>query len=136
MRRFALVCALFTGLYTLSACTEHEWTIRLGQLSDTSSAGITAPAVFHVGVPDTVSIKTYGNGCVRLANTQVTVQGLLATIQPVDSVRIRDVCTEQLAVFVHKAAVTFQQAGSATIRILGRNDFLTNITVERSATVQ
>ena len=136
MTRFAEISAAAAALWLLSACTTHDWTIRLGQFSDTTSAGITTPAVFHVGVPDTVSIHTVGNGCVRLANTTVTVQGLLATIQPVDSIMIRDVCTDQLATFTHKAAVTFQQAGTATIRILGRNDFVTNITVERTATVQ
>ena len=94
------------------------------------------PASFRVGVPDTVSITTVGNGCVRMANTQVQVQGLVATIQPVDSNRIRDICTDTRRTFIHKAGVTFQQAGSATLRILGRTELLTNIIVERSVPVQ
>jgi len=136
MNRLARISALFAGLYVLTACTEHDWTVRLSEIDDTSSAGIVTPASFRVGVPDTVSITTVGNGCVRMANTQVQVQGLLATIQPVDSNRIRDICTDTRRTFIHKAGVTFQQAGSATLRILGRTELLTNIIVERSVPVQ
>lgn len=79
-------------------------------------------------VPDTVaagrsfsvSIRTYGGGCVRKGDTEVAQEERSATVTPFDVHSGANVCTAELKLFEHTATVTFRSPGSATVRFRGR----------------
>ena len=83
---------------------------------------VTAPASVLVGDPVTVSVTSYGGGCVRKGYTDV-VQGerMTVSVRPYD-LYVGDgkvVCTDELALYQHDVTLRFDQPGTATIRIHG-----------------
>jgi len=67
-----------------------------------------------------VSVLTYGGGCESKGETESVVRGLEAEIRPYDyTVVAGTVCTSELKVFAHEAALEFRQSGTARVRIYG-----------------
>jgi hypothetical protein len=68
-----------------------------------------------------VRITTYGDGCFSKGETEVTVDGMVATITPYDYTEPESaVCTMQLVTFKHETTVDFRDGkGEALIRIHG-----------------
>ncbi len=84
---------------------------------------ITTPDTVAVGAPATIEVKTYGGGCVSKGETRVTVEGLLAVVEPLDSVITPSpeaACTDELRFFSHIVTVEFTERGTATLRVRGR----------------
>ncbi len=72
------------------------------------------------GVPFTVSFMTFGGGCTReVARTDVRRDGNLLEIRPYNRRQKADVCTDDLLFLEHRVAEQFDQAGLATIRVIG-----------------
>ncbi len=86
---------------------------------------ITAPDAVTAGTPFTVTVTTYGGGCVGLGETRVTVSGLTVVIEPFDWVTQPQpgaACTDQLIRFRHLATVEIVVRGTATLRVRGRRE--------------
>lgn len=85
---------------------------------------IDLPETVAVASAFTVSIQSYGGGCTSQGDTDVQVEGLLATIRPFD-LEPSDpevICPAILRVFEHVATIQFDQPGTATVRVLGRRE--------------
>lgn len=91
----------------------------LGYVGDT--ALITLPARASVGTPVTIRASTFGDGCYRQGETEVSRNGLAAEIAPFDYRQegAGVICTHQLREFPHQAVVTFDTPGQAVITIRG-----------------
>ena len=86
---------------------------------------ITAPDAVTAGAPFAVTVTTYGNGCVALGETRVTVSGLTVVVEPFDWVAQQPpgaACPEQLILFSHLATVEIVERGTATLRVRGRRE--------------
>jgi hypothetical protein len=116
-----------TGLLACTAGTEPRFPVWEGAPGviyfSHDGPAVTVPDSFLVGVPDTVTVLTYGGGCVSGGYTESDVDGLLAVVRPIDNVVVRapanHACTDILLEFRHEAALTFGEAGTATIRFVG-----------------
>jgi len=81
---------------------------------------IEVPGSATAGQAFSVTIRTYGGGCVREGYTEVSVQGRTAQLRPRDMQSdSAEVCTAELRTFRHESRVTFDQPGRATVRIHG-----------------
>lgn len=80
-----------------------------------------APARASVNQPFTVTVITHSSSsCTTSAGAQVEVTHLTATITPLD-LKEEGPCTADLAVHPREVELTFQQAGEATMRVIGQN---------------
>lgn len=103
------------------------------------TVGIILPDTVLANVPANISVRTHGGGCISQGETRVSVDGLLAVIEPFDSVVVGDdlVCTTELWVFTHTALLQFGQTGIATARIIGiREPSGDTISVDRIVVVR
>lgn len=104
-------------LLATAACSDTAlFSIRPGQLQDAQS--ILLPDTFRVGTTDSVVILTIGDGCIKRSETKSTVQGLLAVVEPRDSVLTRSGCSDTPVSIRHRATLVFQAAGEATVRVV------------------
>lgn len=101
---------------------------------------VVTPAVARVGVPFTIDIRSWGGGCTERDSTTVRVSGRTAEVRPLvrEPAPSRDqACFTIIKQFTHTAAVTLTQAGTATVRVVGRRqDDGRAVTVTRTVTVQ
>ena len=81
---------------------------------------IEGPAVVSRGQSFTVTVATFGNGCVTAAGADVVIDGLISTITPYDVV-VRATCPDILKTFPRAVQLSFGQAGAATVRVNGRS---------------
>lgn len=100
---------------------------------------IVTPDTVNAGEEFTVSVSTYGNGCVEKGSTEYEVDGLDATITPYD-IEIRGgtiACTDVLKELTHTATLQFAGAGIARVTVQGRQRPRGDpVTVERSVVVE
>ncbi len=68
-----------------------------------------------------VTITTYGSSCNAKGQTQVSVDGMVATVIPFNLQPTRGVCVADLRVFLHDTVIVFPQSGHASIRVRGIN---------------
>jgi hypothetical protein len=82
---------------------------------------VTAPDTAKRLQPITVTITSYGGGCISQGETDVAISDLQAEIRPYryEVVGPDVVCTLELRVFEHVATLQFAKLGTATIRVLG-----------------
>ena len=83
---------------------------------------ITVPTEFEAGQPSTVSVATFGDGCVSMGETRVEVDGLSAVVAPWNLVPTPGadvVCTMILKRITHTVEIVFDQSGSATVTVRG-----------------
>ena len=104
---------------------------RTCRCTTASSSGTRWPTCRHQnpnhgisGVPITLAFYTVGGGCTRTGPTSASVDGLVAVIQPFDSV-VTELppnwgCPMDLRGLEHTATVRFASAGTATVQVLGR----------------
>jgi hypothetical protein len=117
-----LLLPLIALLGAAVACpTEVEYEVRRGTLEYYGfPADVTVPDTVPVNTPAPIVVKTYGGGCIfAKASEEVSVEGLLAVVEPYDSVRVATVCRANLRTFSHTADVQFDQQGTATVRVVG-----------------
>ena len=82
---------------------------------------VEVPATAERGVPFTVTVRTYGGGCDRVAGTEVRAVGpSVVEVAPYDFTRPNALCTDQLVALTHAAAVRFDVAGTSRVRVRGR----------------
>ncbi|MDO8434615.1 MAG: hypothetical protein Q7S58_19640, partial [Candidatus Binatus sp.] len=84
---------------------------------------LSVPSSARVGVPISITVTSFGGGCIGPGETEVTFQDSGAEIRPhrYETVRLPpDMgCTRELRVFQHTATLQFAQAGEARVRIVG-----------------
>jgi hypothetical protein len=84
------------------------------------TASIAAPDTVARGAPFEVRVRTFAGGCTReIARTEVRAAGDLVEIRPYNRRRRSEVCTSDLLFLEHRAHVTLEAQGPATIRALG-----------------
>ncbi len=93
-------------------------------VSHSDTLVIEAPARTEVGRPTDVYVTTYEGGCNRPDVTSAEVDGRRATIVPYRLVPTdpNAACTRDLLVNRRLVRLTFESAGSATIRVIGREE--------------
>lgn len=85
---------------------------------------IDAPDQVQVGETFLVRVSTVGlDGCWEPVDAQVAVEGLTATVEPLDSRGDREnvACTQALEFLEHPVELSFAEAGEAVIRVEGRS---------------
>ena len=89
-------------------------------------AYIELPGTVRVNVPFDVSIRTYAGGCIAQADTEVQVNGMVATVAPFDSFIVklpaRRPCTADLRHYTHASRITFTTVGRALVIFRGRRE--------------
>ena len=116
------ILALAIGLGCSSMAPTGEVRVPgtlLGYYGD--SAFVTVSARAPVGTPVTIRASTFGDGCYREGETDVSRNGLTAEIAPFDYRQegAGVICTRELIEFSHEAVVTFDTPGQAVITIRG-----------------
>jgi hypothetical protein len=81
---------------------------------------VDVPPSATAGVPFTMSVTTYGGGCIAEAETVVQVNGWRADVVPYQRVSI-GLCTQELRITKREASVTFAVPGQAVVRVIGRD---------------
>jgi len=130
-RRFT--CWILLAVVLPAACSgsslEPETQVTIGHFS--SDQAIQVPTSVTVGQGFLVEVTTVGDGCVDHSSTQVAVNGLVATVIPLDEVAIGVPCQGIEKHFRHAGIVRFHQTGQAVVRIQGLNT-----TIERPVLVR
>ena len=129
---FAISCGIWPS-------EGKEWELRRGTVEFYDDPIVIEHAdTFTLGASGSVTVRTYGGGCVRQGVSEVAVNGLTAVIEPFDSVHVAaQVCTDILRLFRHVVAVSFTERGTATLRIVGLSRPADDeITVTRHVVVQ
>ena len=100
---------------------ELQTQIGIGELA--LSQEIAIPTSVKVGQGFLVKVITVGDGCVDHASTQLAVNGLVATIIPLDEFNVTAgvPCQSIGKSFNHYATVRFYQTGQALVRVQGSN---------------
>jgi len=77
-------------------------------------------ATVRVGEVTTVRFTSFGGGCIRLGETEVSVSGLTSDIRPHRSeLPPNTVCTAELRIDQNVAELQFAEPGRARVRIVG-----------------
>lgn len=139
--RAAALLAAFGLFLTLSACEDATGPTRGTNRGILEFSGGTASAAAQTAVPDALSgsieapdtvqagesfpvtVRTVGlDGCWEPVMEEVTVTGLVADVIPFDSAEKPEgvACTAALELLDHDFSLTFDEAGTATIRVDGR----------------
>jgi len=87
---------------------------------DTSSVSL--PVSSHVGVPFSLTVTSFGGGCIAHGGVEFTLRGLDAEVQPYRyDVRLPPnmACTRELRVFHDTVSLEFDEPGDATVRAVG-----------------
>jgi hypothetical protein len=116
-----------TALFATAACprvsgVSERWEARPAIIVDNQDARIVLPARVRAGEEFQVQVTTYGGGCHRQGRTEVVVSqsARSADLYPRDQLNVAaEVCTQQLKMFTHSAAVRIDQPGTAQIRVHG-----------------
>jgi hypothetical protein len=116
---------------TLFGCTslvgpERTWERQVGaiEIGGNQPPPIERPDTVEQGVPFATTVVTFGSSiCVRADGAEVEVSGLTAHITPYDLVAVTGFCTDDLAPYPREVTLQLDQAGEATVQVLGRNLF-------------
>jgi hypothetical protein len=136
MRRLASVI-LLAPAYLAAACSsptgDDDWQRVVGTIDPLLSSVqlVFIPEGITAGQPFTVTVTTVGSSsCTRAAGADLAVSGGSATITPYDEIRTGSdlACTDDLRPFPRDITLTLPSAGTAEIRIHGR-DFRSDETV-------
>jgi hypothetical protein len=85
-----------------------------------SAEQVTVPATAPRGEPFTVTVITHGGGCLSQGPTRVRIHGTTAEVRPYDVDNGSDICTADVEMYEHTATLRFDQPGTATVRVHGR----------------
>lgn len=117
MRSVALLLLL------LAACwdADDSLVVDLGVITTSFELGpsIEHPAVAQSGADASVTVLTYGDDCTWGKRTDVEVTGLIAVIRPFDESAVESLCGDAVFSYRHTTSIRFEQAGMATITVLG-----------------
>lgn len=83
-----------------------------------------APDTIDAGVSFTVTVRTFGGGCIDQGDTEVSVAGQTAELRPFDIFTTHlprnYACPDILFHYSHTASVRFTESGVAVVRVVGR----------------
>lgn len=101
---------------------------------------VTVPETVTVGETFSVTVMTYGGGCIEQGETDVRLEARRAEIRPYDyNVTPRLPCDTSLHTFEHTATVIFTEVGEAEVVFYGQSvsdDGATNTSATRTVTVR
>ena len=137
---------LIVLLLALASCDGSRTVREEGVISfygDTDEV-ILAPDTAQAGEALTVTVQTFGDGCVDADNMEVAITGELAVLTPYDLITIpgrNGACPQIEKRPEHTAQVVFEEPGSATLRVNGMLKDNANpegvmTTIEKTITVQ
>jgi hypothetical protein len=122
------------GSLSLAGCgllgpDEAEYAQRLATIEHYQEKTVVElPDTVGVGRQFLISVRTFGGGCIRKGDTEVTMRdAALAEVEfrPFDYEAVRlppnTVCTADLRYHDHTALVTINRPGPAVVRIIGRS---------------
>jgi hypothetical protein len=117
-----------TSLFAAAACPgitglAERWERQPAYLIDHETARVGVPAQVNAGADFQVNVTTYGGGCERQGETEVSVSqpARTADVTPYDETNVAaEACTQELKMFSHTATVRFEQPGTAVVRVHGR----------------
>jgi hypothetical protein len=118
----AFIVATLLGCASLVG-PERTWERQVGviEIGGDQPPPIELPDTVEQGVPFATSVVTFGSStCVRADGAEVNTSGLTAHIIPYDLVAVTGVCTDDLAPYPREVTLQFDEAGEATVRVLGR----------------
>lgn len=84
------------------------------------TAEMAVPEVVQAGADFTVTLETFGGGCVGKSHTRVDAVGTSAIVTPVDEHSGAENCTADLRILDHSTLLRFDGRGSATVIVRGR----------------
>lgn len=109
------------------------------EMDVSTPAQVELPTSVRVGDRFTVRVTTYGGGCTRKGDTQVSVSGSQVEVRPYDfHPRAGEDagCTRDIRMHLHEASVWLEQPGPATVIVHGRRmPADETVTVTRTLTV-
>ncbi len=86
---------------------------------------LSAPETVQAGVPFDITVRTIGGGCTEADGVEREVSERLAVLKPFDLTTVpgnNSACPAIVTRPEHTAQITFEEAGSATIRVEGRSE--------------
>jgi hypothetical protein len=112
------------GALSLACGTGPDEALEVGWVCCPHEAlQLSLPDTVEPGVPFTVTLETYGNGCYRKGTTEVTQEGDSALIVPLDYRSLTaDACDDILLTFEHEALLSFDASGENTVIVRGRGE--------------
>ena len=118
---FVLIVTILVIGSQIGCATEPEYALRPGVIDFYGDGPeFYVDAVASVRRPGTVRVVTIGNGCHRKGEVKVDIEGLVATVEPYDSVCVGcSVCNDIGLSFTYIAKLPFPEPGVATVRIRG-----------------
>jgi len=123
------------ALSTVTACDiwGRQGFTDLGTIiSFGDTAEITMPDSVGVGESFSVSIETFGGGCTQeVDRTELEIQGMVAQVTPWDWNSGALDCPADVQFLHHEVKLSFDQPGTATIHLIGREE-----TVQRATEIQ
>ncbi len=133
-------------LLALSACDGGRTVREVGLISSYGATEevILAPDTVQAGETFTVTVQTYGNGCVEADDVEVAITDNLAILTPYGLISIpgrNEACPEVERRPEHTSQIVFEEPGSATLRVRGMLKDNANpegvmTTIERTIQVQ
>lgn len=98
-------------------------------------AQVEVPASVRRGQPFTVTVTTYGGGCIEKGETKVEVEGLRAEVRPYDydTSPLNGICNDELRIHKHAATLSFEEIGTAEVIFYGLKEDTSSVT-QTSAT--
>jgi hypothetical protein len=117
--RVVLSAAVFASILSCDDWMGTDGDNRLGVIAFFGDpVVVSVPDTVFAGESFTVSVRTYGGGCVSEGGTKVKIDSLSVDVTPYDIHRGR-VCADVLNMFDHTASVTLDYPGDAQIIIHG-----------------
>lgn len=121
---FRSASVVLISMTVVSACSEKDTSsivVDLGviEATDRLEPAIDHPAIAQRQADISVTVMTYGNDCTWMDRTEVEVHGLDVVIRPFDRSDTESPCGDTIFGYPHLASVRFEQAGTATITVLG-----------------
>ena len=113
---------LLIVLLALNACGSSRTVREEGVISSYGSAEevIRAPNTVQADETFTVTVRTYGDGCVEADDMEVTITNNLAILTPCDLREVGgDPCPSIENRPEHTAQIVFEELGVATLRVKG-----------------
>ena len=85
---------------------------------------IDTPDAVNAATPFTVTVRTFGGGCIDQGDTQSSIVGSTVEVRPFDifatNLPSNYACPDILRYYAHSVSIRLDQRGSATIRVIGR----------------